>query len=67
METELIRECQAAGIAAAKARGVYIGRKTGTKKGDPARARVLRDKGLTVDEVAKSMGVSVRTVWNYLK
>jgi DNA invertase Pin-like site-specific DNA recombinase len=66
MEQETRRERQAAGIAAAKANGVYIGRKAGTTKAKPERAQQLRDKGLSVPEIATSMGVSERTVFNYL-
>jgi DNA invertase Pin-like site-specific DNA recombinase len=66
MEQETRRERQAAGIAAAKANGVYLGRKAGTTKAKPARAQELRGRGLTVPEIAQSMGVSERTVFNYL-
>jgi DNA invertase Pin-like site-specific DNA recombinase len=66
MEQETRRERQAAGIAAAKASGVYIGRKAGTTKAKPERAQELRGKGLSVPEIALSMGVSERTVFNYL-
>lgn len=66
MEQEVRRERQAAGIAAAKAKGVYIGRQKGTTKAKPRRARQLRDKGLTAEEIANSMKVSVRTVFRYL-
>jgi DNA invertase Pin-like site-specific DNA recombinase len=66
MEQETRRERQAAGIAAAKANGVYLGRKAGTMKARPDRAQQLRGKGLTVPEIAEAMGVSERTVFNYL-
>ena len=66
MEQETRRERQAAGIAAAKERGVYEGRKQGTTKGKPARAATLRERGLTDSEIAQSMGVSRRTVQRYL-
>ena len=66
MEQETRRERQAAGIAAAKERGVYEGRKAGTTKGKPARAATLRERGLTDSEIAQSMGVSRRTVQRYL-
>jgi len=67
MEQEVRRERQAAGIAAAKAKGVYIGRQKGTTKSIPRRAQQLRDKGLTAEEIANSMKVSVRTVFRYLE
>ena len=61
-----IRERQAAGIALAKKRGAYKGRKAGTTKGKPARARELRDRGLKIGEIAAAMKVSTRTVERYL-
>ena len=69
MESETRRERQAAGIAAAKARGVYKGRPKGcTKAGiDTSRAATLRQQGLTKHEIAKAMGVSVSSVRRYLK
>ncbi len=67
MEQEVRKERQAAGIAAAKGRGVYFGRKAGTTKGKPNRAKQLRDKGLNAGEIAQAMGVSERTVFRYLE
>jgi len=68
MEQETRRERQAAGIAAAKERGVYQGGKVGrTKAGKkPTRAIELRDKGLTYAEIAEAMSVSLSTVRRYL-
>ena len=69
METELRKERQAAGIAVAKAKGTYKGRKVGSKKlkHGSTRAKELVAKGNTYREVAKALGVSVGTVSNYLK
>ena len=67
MEQETRRERQAAGIAIAKERGKYKGRRPGSTKGKPARALKLREKGLTATEIAKSMGVSRNTVFVYLR
>ena len=69
METETRRERQAAGIAAARERGVYGGRKPGAVKAgvDPDRALELREKGLTNSEIAKALGVSVSSVIRYTK
>ena len=65
-ETEVRAERQAAGIAAARARGVYRGRKPGSLKGEPARALALRERGLTYREIAAALGVSAKTVQRYL-
>lgn len=39
-------------IAVAKKKGKYQGRKPGTTEAKPARARALRERGLTLPEVA---------------
>ncbi len=67
MEQETRRERQAAGIDAAKQRGVYQGRKAGTTKAKPDRASELRANGLSDDEIATALGISRRTVQRYLK
>jgi DNA invertase Pin-like site-specific DNA recombinase len=61
-----IRERQKAGIDAAKARGVYTGRTIGSTKANPGRARELKLKGLSMDEIATALGVSKRTVTRYI-
>ena len=66
IELEYRRERQAAGIAVAKRRGVYRGRRKGTTKRKPDRARQLRDRGLSVSEIAQTLAVSDRTVFRYL-
>lgn len=67
MEMEARRERQQAGIAAAKERGVYQGRKAGSTKSQPDRARQLAAKGLTHGEIATALGVSRRTVLRYVR
>ena len=67
MEQQTRRERQRAGIEAAKERGVYQGRKPGSTKASPTRAKKLREKGLTIDEIASALGVSRMSVWRYLK
>lgn len=66
IEYEDIKERQAAGIAVAKKNGVYKGRKKGTTKANPERARFLKNKGLTNSEIAKALNVTQRTVRNYI-
>ena len=67
MEQETRRERQAVGIAVAKKRGVYLGRKPGTSKAKPERAKNLRAKGLKDHEIATALGVSRRTIQRYLR
>jgi DNA invertase Pin-like site-specific DNA recombinase len=67
IELQHVKERQAAGIAAARQRGVYKGRKPGATKAKPQRARELRDKGMTLPEIAQALHVDKRTVSRYLK
>ena len=66
IESEYRRERQSDGIRVAKARGLYRGRKKGTTKAKPSRAKELRRRGLTAPEVARALGVSERTAYRYL-
>ena len=66
IEHQHIKERQAAGIALAKERGIYKGRKRGTTKAQPERARVLHAKGLNPQEIARALNVSERTIFRYL-
>jgi len=69
IEQGIRRERQAAGIEAAKERGVYKGRQKGARKAgvDLSKVRSLREKGLTQEEIGQAMGVSVSSVRRYLK
>ena len=70
MELEHVRERQAAGIAAAKERGVYDGlegRPKGSTKAKPERAKELAEQGLSKSEIANALGVHRNTVRTYLK
>lgn len=69
MEQETRRERQNAGIAAAKERGIYTGRKPGAVKAgvNPDEAIKLREKGLSKPQIARAMGVSVSSVDRYLR
>lgn len=66
IELEFRAERQAAGIKAARKRGVYLGRRNGTTKAKPDRALELRAKGLEDSEIATALGISRRTVQRYL-
>ena len=50
-------ERQAGGIAVAKAKGKYKGRKPGTTKCSPAKARKLIEKGMSQRQAAKALAV----------
>jgi DNA invertase Pin-like site-specific DNA recombinase len=60
------RKRQATGIAAAKERGVYQGRMRGATKAEPQWARRLRQRGLTIAQIALTLHVNERTVYSYL-
>jgi len=59
-ETNLRRERQAEGIAAAKCRGVYRGR---TPKIDMPTIQARLAEGLSPTEIARDMGISRGTVY----
>lgn len=67
IELQHSKERQAAGIALARKRGIYTGRRPGTTKAAPSRARALKKRGLTNPEIAQALGVNERTVYNYLR
>ena len=67
MEQEIRKERQMAGIAAAKADGVYLGRRRGSYKAKPQRVSELKERGLSDTEIANSMNISRRTVQRYMK
>ena len=66
MDQDSRKAAQAAGIARAKEEGRYWGRKPGSTIAKPARARQLKEKGNTYEEIASSLGVSRATVARYL-
>lgn len=63
MEQETRRERQAAGIAVAKERGVYRGRKAGSSKVDPAKVKELRSRGMSASEIASILRISRASVY----
>ena len=62
-ERNIIRQRQAEGIARAKSRGVYKGRK---KTIDDNRIRKMKKEGHSVTEISELMGVSRMTVYRSL-
>ncbi len=66
IELQHTKERQAAGIKVAKKKGIYAGRKPGTKKAKPARAKALRKQDMTDTEIANALDVSKSTVYRYL-
>ncbi len=69
VEKQNIKQRQTAGIEAAKERGVYKGRKPGAIKAGVNLKKVmkLREKGMTQEEIAREMGISVSSVARYLR
>ena len=66
-ERGIIRERTLAGLAAAKARGSKPGRKPSLGPDDLAAARaLLKDRHLTVDEVARRLSVAPSTLYRHL-
>ncbi len=66
IELQHTKERQAAGIAVAKERGIYTGRRKGTTKAKPKRAQDLKATGLNEKEIANALNISKRTVFRYL-
>lgn len=64
-ERENIKERQAQGIKLAKERNVYKGKKSKFTKADSDKIIELR-KTLTVKEIAKTYGCSMRTIYNLI-
>ena len=63
-ETNLRRERQTEGIAKAKARGVYQGRKSSIKREDVVR---LLEEGIGPSAVARQLKISRTSVWRLRK
>lgn len=63
LERSIIRERQADGIAAAKARGVYLGRAPALSADDADAARRLVAEGVPKAEVARRYGINRSTLY----
>jgi len=66
LERDTMIERTRAGLAAAAANGRKGGRPRKVDAAAAAKARTLRDKGITVKDIAKMLGVSRATVYRYL-
>jgi DNA invertase Pin-like site-specific DNA recombinase len=66
LERDTMIERTRAGLAAAAANGRKGGRPRKVDDADAAKARGLRNKGITATDIAKLLGVSRATVYRYL-
>lgn len=66
-ERELIRERTKAGMAAARARGVHVGRPPKLTEADITKARKMRDAGKKMGEIADMLDVSTKTLSRALR
>ena len=66
LERDTMIERTRAGLAAAAANGRKGGRPRKVDDADAAKARKLREKGITATDIAKMLGVSRATVYRYL-
>lgn len=63
IELQYAKERQAVGIAVARKRGMYIGRKNGIIKAKSECIRELIANGLTITEIANALNISKRTIF----
>ena len=68
-ERDLIRERVKSGLAAAKARGVSLGRQQGQRPSDKKARKVLslHAEGLSYRLIARNLGLSTNTVMKIVK
>ena len=66
-ERALIRERQREGIALAKKKGVYKGRKKALAAEQVAQLRARLSMGVSKAQVARELGISRETLYQYLK
>jgi DNA invertase Pin-like site-specific DNA recombinase len=65
-ERSVIRERQLAGIAIAKAKGVYKGRKKALSAGEQTELKALALGGANKSDLAKQFSISRQTLYSYL-
>lgn len=66
MERSFIQERTTAGLAAAKAQG-RVGGRPKTENAKARKAQALRDSGESVPEIARTLGISIATVYRVTK
>lgn len=66
LERDIMIERTRAGLAAVAANGRTGGRPRKVDAADAAKARQLREKGITARDIAKMLGVARATVYRYL-
>lgn len=66
-ETNLRKERQLAGIAAAKAKGKHLGRRACLTGGQKTEIRQKKSQGMNPTQLSKEYGVSRATIYNVLK
>jgi DNA invertase Pin-like site-specific DNA recombinase len=66
-ERELIRERIRAGLARAKAEGKKLGRPSNVTTDTVERVRTMRDQGLAIHKIAKTLRIGVGTTSKILK
>jgi DNA invertase Pin-like site-specific DNA recombinase len=66
-ERALIHERQREGIALAKQRGVYKGRKKSMSSAEVAKLRERVGSGMSKAQVAREFGISRQTLYQYLR
>src|SRR5436305_2129381 len=66
-ERDLIRERQREGIALAKARGAYTGRRKALKPEEAVQLREMAAAGMPKSELARTYQISRQSVYQYLK
>jgi DNA invertase Pin-like site-specific DNA recombinase len=66
-ERELIRERIIAGQRRARSQGIRIGRPSKMNEAVRTSVRLLRDKGMSIREIAKRLEIGVGTVYSVLK
>jgi DNA invertase Pin-like site-specific DNA recombinase len=66
-ERDMIRERQREGIAIAKAKGIYKGRKKTLAGEQVEKIKTMIKNGISKNKIAKEFGISIPTIYRYIK